>query len=327
MTPPIKLGALHDFHDYEHTGDEEFLDAVLSGLSKPEKKLPCKFFYDETGSQLFDRICELEEYYPTRTELALLNDKVHEIAEFVPPGSVLVEFGSGSSVKVRILLESVPGLDTYVPIDISREHLMTSAQALADDFKDYVVVPLCADFTKHFDPPDSMPTGTMMMGFFPGSTIGNFTPAEAVRFLGWKAEFLGSGGTLLIGVDLKKDEKILHAAYNDRAGVTAAFNLNLLTRINRELGGDFDTESFEHEAVYDPDKGCVDLYLVSTRLQAAQVDGTRFVFEQGERIHTESSYKYHMDEFQTLAHNAGFTSLKSWSDEKDLFSIHLLKVN
>ncbi len=327
MTPPIELGALNGFHDFEHSGDSEFLDAVLSGLSKPEKQLPCKFFYDETGSQLFDRICELDEYYLTRTELALLRAKAGEIAEFIPPGSVLVEFGSGSSVKVRILLEAIPGFKTYVPIDISREHLMVSARALADDFKDFTVVPMCADFTKHFDPPDSMPRGTMMMGFFPGSTIGNFTPSEAVRFLGWKAEFLGAGGTLLIGVDLKKDEKILHAAYNDSAGVTAAFNLNLLTRINRELGGDFDIGSFEHQAVYDPDKGCIDMYLLSTRLQSVHVGGTRFVFEQGERIHTESSYKYHKDEFQALARDAGFAPLKSWSDEKNLFSIHLLKVD
>lgn len=310
-------------HDLE-PALEDFRTAVIAGLSQNQKTLPCKFFYDERGSQLFDRICELDEYYPTRTEIALLDHHSDDIARLFPPGSHLVEFGSGSSIKIRILLDSLR-LAAYTAVDISREHLIKAASALSADFPDIEINAVCADYTQPFDipVPDSNPDA-LRIGFFPGSTIGNFLRSEAETFLTRAARLLAGGG-MIIGVDLKKDPAILRAAYNDRDGVTAAFNLNLLERINRELGADFDVSAFTHDAVYNDREGRVEMHLVSQRRQSVTIGESTFRFEKGETIHTENSHKYSIDEFEALARRAGFEPAACWTDAEDLFSLHYLR--
>ena len=265
------LGPLDGFHDFGDGGDG-FLEAVVAGLSQPRKTLPCKYFYDARGSRLFDAICTLKEYYPTRTETGLLHDRCGEIAALAGPGVNLVEFGSGSSTKVRIVLDALDRPAAYVPVDISRDHLLASARLLAADYPALAVIPVCADYTAHFDLPERALAGPRL-GFFPGSTIGNFTPDAAVAFLAQAAGSLGAGAGLLIGADLKKDVRILHAAYDDARGVTAAFNMNLLVRINRELGGNFDLDAFAHEARWNPADGRIEMHLVSRRRQAITVRG------------------------------------------------------
>ena len=330
MNPPFEnRQALHAFHDFEPADKDDFRTDVLAGLGRAQKQLPCKYFYDEAGSKLFDQICQLPEYYPTRTELKLLADKAAEIGDLIPEDAVFIEFGSGSSVKIRIVLDALHNPAAYVPVDISREHLEQSARTLAADYPQVAVMPVCADFTERFELPAGTPAGPLngpRVGFFPGSTIGNFDPAAALDFLTWKADLLGPGGGLLIGVDLKKDASILNAAYNDGAGVTAAFNLNLLRRINAELGGDFDLEAFAHHAFYNAAAGRIEMHLVSNKLQAVHVDGKRFSFEKGETIHTENSYKYSIAEFHNLAAQAGFQAVHTWTDADDLFSLHYLVV-
>ena len=309
----------------EPDATQEFRSAVLSGLAKPRKAIPSKFFYDAEGSRLFERICELEEYYPTRAETEILKEKAADIAALLPSGVVLLELGSGASLKVRLLLDNLDRPACYVPIDISREHLIAAAESLSRDYPTIAVSPVYADFTREFDLPPLLPPGPRL-GFFPGSTIGNFHPPEAVRLLARFAERLGSGGWLLIGVDVKKDAAILHAAYNDAAGVTAAFNLNLLARINRELGGTFDLDGFCHRAVYNAEAGRIEMYLISRRAQGAGVAGRSFRFQAGESIHTENSYKYSLAEFRQLAVAAGYRPTAVWRDASGLFSVHLLLV-
>jgi dimethylhistidine N-methyltransferase len=314
--------ALTAFYDFEPDIDD-FESAVIAGLSQPRKELPCKFFYDERGSRLFDDICALDEYYPTRTEMAVLRANRRRISELIGGACQLVEFGSGSSVKVRILLEALDGLTAYTPVDISREHLIRSAAALAADFPRLEVIAVCADYTRPFEiPRPTRAPRARRVVFFPGSTVGNFTPEVARRFLADTAALTGPGGAILLGVDLKKDPRILDRAYNDGRGVTAAFNLNLLARINRELRADFDLSSFRHVAHYNEREGRIEMHLVSVRPQTVRVNGCTFSFAKDETIHTECSYKYSVDEFQALAREAGLTPVEAWTDEKGLFSVH-----
>jgi len=316
--------SLTSFIDH-HPSPEDFRGAVVHGLSLPQKALPSKFFYDEAGSALFDEICQLEEYYPTRTEIGILRAHVDEIAALAGPRRQLVEFGSGSSVKSRILLEALEDLAAYLPIDISREHLLRSATDLAAAFPNLKVIAVCADYTRAFDlPVPRHGSEVRQLGFFPGSSIGNLTPERATEFLANAANRL-AGGSLLVGVDLKKDSRILDAAYNDSRGVTAAFNLNLLARINRELAGGFDLNAFAHQAFYSDALGRVEMHLSSMRPQSVRIDGDAFDFGENETIHTENSYKYTIDEFQSLARRAGLSPKRVWSDPDWLFSIHYLE--
>ena len=317
-------GANLDFHDLA-PGEESFRDAVLAGLARTPKQLPCKLFYDARGSELFEQICDTPEYYLTRTEIAILDARAGEIAGHIGPYCRLIELGSGASRKVRILLGALDRPAAYVPLDISRERLREAADDLAADFPDLKVVAVCADYTRPFAlPPLPGPQGKRV-GFFPGSTIGNFEPDAVVRFLANYAELLGPGGEMLIGVDLKKDPAILNRAYNDAAGLNAAFNLNLLVRINRELGGDVDLDRFAHHAFYNEAAGRVELYIKSLADQVVGVAGRRFRFAEGELIHTENSYKYAIPEFRALAARAGFRAVETWTDPAQLFSVHYLR--
>ncbi|MBT3932364.1 MAG: L-histidine N(alpha)-methyltransferase, partial [Rhodospirillaceae bacterium] len=286
----VSLGPLHDYVEYDHAADS-FLDDVLEGLALSQKKLSSKYFYDERGSKLFDAICELPEYYPTRTEMGLLQAHAAEFAELIGANASVVEFGSGSSTKIRILLDALETPAAYIPVDISREHLLESAKALAGAYPDLPVVPIAADYTQPFELPE-IAGGEARIGFFPGSTIGNFTRPAAVDFLRAAATDLGTDNGLLIGVDLRKDMSILHAAYNDAAGVTAEFNLNVLRRVNDELGGDFNLDGFTHDARWIADQGRIEMHLVSDWDQDVRIDGHSFKFAAGESIHTEDSHKY-----------------------------------
>jgi dimethylhistidine N-methyltransferase len=316
--------AAFGFHDLAPT-EESFRDAVVAGLSRKPKALPCKFFYDARGSELFERICRVPEYYLTRTEIAILERYAGDIAERVGPHCRLVELGSGASIKVRILLRALLAPAAYIPVDISREHLRHAAAQVARDFPRVPVVAVCADYTRPFPlPPLPGPPGKRV-GFFPGSTIGNFEPDGVVRFLRHCTELLGSGCEMLIGADLKKAPEVLEAAYNDRAGVNAAFNLNLLVRINRELDGDIDVDGFAHAAFYNAEAGRMELYLKSLSEQTVTVASRRFEFANGEFIHTENSYKYAIDEFASLAARAGFAVIHTWTDPGALFSVHYLR--
>lgn len=303
--------------------DPDFLDAVRQGLARTPKDIPCRFLYDQRGSQLFDQICDLPEYYPTRTEMALLADIAPDLAEVVGPEAEIIEFGAGSTTKVRLLLDALPRPRTFLPIDISAEHLQEATSRLADDYPDLGVNPLVADFTKPVNLPPLPATGRRI-GFFPGSTIGNFDPEEARAFLAVLAEELTDGG-LLIGVDLIKDRSVLRAAYDDAQGVTAAFNRNLLVRANRELGTDFDVERFVHEARFNEEQGRIEMHLVSRGRQGVSLDGHNFAFLDGETIHTENSYKYTIGGFRDLAKSAGFDPKSYWTDDKRMFSIHWLE--
>ncbi|MGO8670649.1 MAG: L-histidine N(alpha)-methyltransferase [Capsulimonadaceae bacterium] len=296
---------------------------VVAGLRARSKTLPCKYFYDARGSKLFDIICTLDEYYPTRTELAIVNDRIDDFAAVLGNGFRLVEYGSGSSTKTRILLERLSGLTAYIPVDISRSHLLQSAEKLARDYPNIPIVPVCADYTRPFDLPHG---DDRTIVYFPGSTIGNFHPWEARDFLSSIAAQCGAGGGLLIGVDLKKDPAVLHRAYNDSRGVTAAFNLNLLTRINRELDGDFLTNYFAHQAFYNKRTGRIEMHLVSTVRQTVRVGGEIFSFDEGETILTECSYKYSIDEFTDMAASAGFEPTGAWNDIDNYFSVQYLTV-
>jgi dimethylhistidine N-methyltransferase len=319
-----ELGPLHDYVEYDHASDN-FLDDVLAGLAEPQKRISSKYFYDERGSQLFNDICELPEYYPTRTEMGLLTAHASEFAPLIGAHASVVEFGSGSSTKVRVLLDALESPAAYIPVDISREHLLASSKALADSYPDLPVVPVAADYTQPFELPE-IEGEAARIGFFPGSTIGNFTRTAAEDFLRAAATDLGADNGLLIGVDLRKDEDILHAAYNDAAGVTAAFNMNLLERINRELEADFDLAAFRHDARWVADKGRIEMHLVSERDQEVRIDGAHFAFAAGETIHTEDSHKYGIDEFQELAARAGWRAFRHWTDADALFSLHYLRV-
>ncbi len=313
-----------EFHDFEpEVGG--FRDCVLDGLSRHFKEVPCRFLYDARGSMLFEAICELPEYYPTRTERAIIGESAGEIAGLMGPRCQLIEFGSGSSRKVRLLLSALAEPSAYVAIDISREALVQAANALASRFPGLAVVAVCADYMRPFDLPELPDSdGGRRLGFFPGSTIGNLDPPGAVDFLTGCRRIVGADGAMLVGVDLKKDARRLHDAYNDAQGVTAAFSLNLLTRINRELGGDFDLARFAHDASYNARLGRIEIYIRSLADQIVTVSGRRFRFAAGERIHTEDSWKYSVPEFQRLASRAGFRPLRCWTDAESLFSVHLL---
>jgi L-histidine Nalpha-methyltransferase len=317
-------GGVFAFHDLAPS-EESFRDAVLAGLGQEPKTLPCKFFYDARGSALFEQICDVPEYYLTRTEIAILEENAGAIAAYIGAHCRLIELGSGASRKVRILLAALEAPAAYVPVDISREHLREAAARLAADFPKLSVVAVCADYTRAFAlPPLPGPAGKRV-GFFPGSTIGNFEPEAVVRFLAHCAELLGPDGEMLVGVDLKKTREVLERAYNDRAGLNAAFNLNLLARINRELGGSLDLDRFEHLAFYNGEKGRMELYLKSLAEQAATIAGRHFHFAEGELIHTENSYKYAIPEFHALAAQAGFLPVHTWTDPGDLFSVHYFR--
>jgi dimethylhistidine N-methyltransferase len=317
-------GGVFVFHDLAPSEDN-FRDAVLAGLAQEPKTLPCKFFYDVRGSALFEQICDVPEYYLTRTEIGILEDYAGAIAARLGPHCRLVELGSGASRKVRILLGALEMPAAYVPVDISREYLREAAARLAADFPKLSVVAVCADYTRPFPlPPLPGPAGKRV-GFFPGSTIGNFEPAAVVRFLAHCAELLGPEGEMLIGVDLKKDRAILERAYNDRAGLNAAFNLNLLERVNRELDGDIDIARFEHLAFYSEAEGRMELFLKSLADQTVTIAGRHFDFAEGERIHTENSYKYAISEFHALAERAGFRAIHTWTDQSQLFSVHYFR--
>jgi dimethylhistidine N-methyltransferase len=305
--------------------EDDFATAVLDGLSRSAKSLPCRFFYDARGSELFEEITQLPEYYPTRTETAILEAHAAEMTEPVPSGGVLVELGSGSSLKTEILLRHLPRLGAYVSIDVSESALADASARLAARFPTLDMRPIVGDFSRAVTFPVDL-AYRPKTGFFPGSTIGNLTPAEAVQLLGALRVSLAPGGRLIVGADLKKDARLLHLAYNDARGVTAAFNLNLLARINRELAGTFDLDAFRHEAVYNPREGRIEMYLRSTRRQAVGVLRRRFSFAAGERIHTENSYKYTVGEVQVLARAAGWQPERVWTDRDALFSVHELLV-
>lgn len=311
------------FFDYRPTPADVRAE-VLDGLGRAQKRLPPKLFYDQQGSRLFDAITELPEYYPTRTEIAILREHGEAMADLIGRDNVLVELGSGSSLKIQILLAALQPR-VYVPVDISREHLLESAQALSARFPDLAIRAACADYSAAFQLPLEA-DWTDLAAFFPGSSIGNFDPDEACLLLDRVARLLGPGGRLLIGVDRPKEPEILDAAYDDAQGVTAAFNLNLLTRINRELAGDFDLDAFAHRAFFDPVESRVEMHLVSLRDQEVSVAGECFAFQTGETIHTESSYKYDDATFHRLAVAAGFTPERVWTDARGLFSVHGLRV-
>jgi L-histidine Nalpha-methyltransferase len=298
---------------------------VLAGLSQPEKRLPCKYFYDEEGSALFDRITELDAYYPTRTELAILQAHASEMAEAIGPRAALIEFGSGSSVKTRLLLDALPDLAAYVPVDISEEHLLATAEALRTAYPDLPILPLPADYTETLTLPD-LPEHRRRVVYFPGSTIGNFERDYAEAFLERAARLAGRGGGLLIGVDLVKDPAVLERAYDDEEGVTAAFNRNLLERINRELGADFPAETFEHRAVWNEEEERIEMYLVSTAGREVEVAGRTFRFTPGETIHTEHSHKYTPEGFVEMARHAGFEPDRQWLDPQQYFAVFSLRV-
>jgi dimethylhistidine N-methyltransferase len=296
---------------------------VLAALSESRKTLPCKLFYDERGSHLFEKICDLPEYYPTRTELRIMRDQVDEMADEIGPRPLIVEYGSGSSLKTRLLLDHLPDAAGYVPIDISLAHLMRAARALAGCYPDLRIQPIRADYTRPFQLP-SFPgeQAARVVAYFPGSTIGNFEPAQALKFLKSVYATCGRRSGLLIGVDLKKDPAALHAAYNDAAGVTAAFNLNLLRRINRDIGSDFKLEAFAHYAYYNPALGRVEMHLVSRQSQTVNLaDGVAARFEEGESIHTESCHKYTLQTFGALAAEAGYRRTAVWTDPQRWFSV------
>lgn len=306
-------------------GSDAFRNDILAGLRKAPKQLPCKYFYDERGSALFDQICELDEYYLTRTELAIMQQYADEMGQQIGPGVILVEFGSGSSLKTRILLEHLIDPVAYVPVDISREHLHRTARGLARDYPHLEILPVCGDFTKPLELPAAAREPTHAAVYFPGSTIGNFTPQGALMLLKQIGQMCGQGGGLLIGIDLQKDPQVIEAAYNDGQGITDQFNLNLLHRINRTLGADFDLDRFAHRAIYNAEQGRMEIYIESRSQQSVQVDGEKFQFEPGERILTEYSHKYTVPGFAQLAAQAGLALHRHWTDPQAYFGVlHLV---
>ena len=302
---------------------DSFADSLMAGLAKSPKEMGCKYFYDEAGSRLFDQICELPEYYQTRTETALLSRHAPEIAALMGPGMEIVEFGAGSLRKVRILLDAAQDLRAYTPLDISGGYLGEVVRALAAEYPALTLRPLVGDFTLPLSIP-GLPGNPRRAGFFPGSTIGNFKPDAAMALLRRMRGVLNGGG-LLIGVDLVKDPVRLHAAYNDAGGVTAQFNKNLLARANRELSADFDLDAFAHYAPYNAYATRIEMYLVSLKRQSVQLSGRTMEFATGEAVHTEDSHKYSIESFREIAARAGFLPRAVWTDENRLFSIHWLE--
>jgi len=306
---------------FEDLPETHFLDDVLAGLSRPQKALAPKYFYDARGSALFEAICRLPEYYPTRAELALTRAHLDDIARFAGRGCELIEFGSGASVKTRLLIRRLQPAH-YVAIDISQAALQRAVARLAREFPRLQITAVVGDFSRPIDLPRAL---GRRVAYFPGSTIGNLLPQEAEGFLHMTRGLVGRGGAMLVGVDCKKDANVLHAAYNDARGVTAAFNRNLLARMNAELGANFDLRRFRHYAFYNASRGRVEMHLVSLLRQRVAIGRHRFDFDAGETIHTENSHKYSVEEFQAFARDAGFTPRKVWRDRRALFALHGLR--
>lgn len=303
----------------------EFQAEILTGLLNEHKNLPCKYFYDQRGSQLFDEICEVPEYYLTRTELSIMELYAPEMAAQLGPDVMLVEYGSGSSTKTRLLLDHLETPAAYVPVDISREHLQQTADVLSHLYPQIEMLPVCADFTQEFQLPTSTRTPSHAAVYFPGSTIGNFRPSGVKQLLGLIWPLCGKDGGLLIGIDLKKDKEIIEAAYNDSQGVTAEFNLNLLHRINRELHANFNIDAFKHRAEYNPSLGRVEIGLKSTTDQEVLIGGKTISIAADEVIHTEYSYKFDIQEFAQLAAKTGLSLHKYWTDDRNYFAVlHLV---
>ncbi len=312
------------FANMSSTPASPIAEEVLAGFSRSPKEIHCKFFYDPEGSRLFEQICELEEYYPTRTELAIMRRHAPSMARLLGPRVTLIEYGSGAGLKTPLLLEALEQPVAYVPIDISDGPLRASAARLAARFPSLEVLPLCLDYTSSVELPGIQEAPLRQVVYFPGSTIGNFPPEAAIPFLRNIGELCGPGGALLIGVDLEKDPDVLHRAYNDARGVTAAFNLNLLARFNRELAAGFDIDSFRHQAIYNTADKRIEMYLVSERRQSVTIAGTRVEFDAGEKILTEYSYKYSRERFHQLAATAGWSVEQVWTDDRELFSVQYL---
>lgn len=304
--------------------DARLLTDVIEGLSKDQKTLPSKYFYDERGSELFELICELEEYYPTDAEVEIMEKNIEEIAELLGEKVQLIELGSGSSMKTRLLLVHLNKLAGYVPVDISEEFLLTVSEKLRSEYPDLNIDPVAADYTSTFKIPANSDAEKKVI-YFPGSTIGNFIRSDVKSFLKTVSSMIGSGDGMLIGVDNKKDSQILERAYNDEKGITGEFNLNVLMRLNRELEADFDMEYFEHNALYNAGKGRVEMHLVSKKEQEVRVGGHLFSFRKGETIHTENSYKYTADEFSDLASDY-FNLEHTWTDRRNYFNVHYLSL-
>ncbi|MET1253976.1 L-histidine N(alpha)-methyltransferase [Aliikangiella maris] len=302
-----------------------FIDDVIEGLSTTPKKLPCKYFYDEYGSQLFEKICDVKEYYITRTELQLLDEIKFELSSLIGPEAVIIEPGAGAGIKIQNLLNALKSPSTYVPIDISADFLFYSTQKIKNKFPKVKILPIQGDFTDAIHWQGGAEQSNRIV-FFPGSTIGNFTPPQAENFLRNQIKLVGHEGAILIGVDLVKPVERLEAAYNDSEGVTAAFNKNLLTRINNELGGNFDLDAFSHTAYFNASQSRIEMHLVSQKAQSVKINQQQFSFTKGEKIHTENSYKYSVERFTRLAEKAGLTCKKHWIDQEGLFSIYYLTV-
>lgn len=297
---------------------------VVKGLKKTPKEMHPKYFYDEKGSQLFDKICELPEYYPTRTEQAIMADNIDGIIDRIGDNALLVEYGSGSSLKTRTLLNNLPHLAGYVPIDIAKEHLLNSVRDLATRYPFLRVLPVVADYESDFTIPMPYQPVGHVVAYFPGSTIGNFHPNHAIDFLRSIRAACGPESHLLIGVDLQKSPQVLQAAYDDSAGVTAAFNLNILAHLNRELGANFDLDQFAHEAIYNKKHNRIEMHLISQTEQTVWLSGEAIQFAAGEIIWTESSYKYTLISFAFIAAQAGYEVTEVWTDPQDYFSVQYL---
>lgn len=311
-----------EFHDLK-PAVADFRSEVLAGLRASPRRIAPKFFYDAEGSRLFDRITQLEAYYPTRTEIGLLRAHGEEIAALVGRGSALIELGSGSDLKIRAVLDALAPAE-YLPLDISGDHLHRAAEGIARDYPAIAVRATCVDYTRPFELPSTAP-GRHRLAFYPGSSIGNFEPGQVMELLDWIGHLVGPGGRLLVGVDLKKDEAVLNAAYNDPEGVTAAFNRNLLVRMARELDARIEMDAFVHRAFYNAGPGRIEMHLEATRPTCIELDGEAFAFDPGQRIHTESSYKYEVDGFVALAALSGFASERVWCDDQGRFSVHCLR--
>ncbi len=296
---------------------------IVAGLNLPQKMISPKYFYDERGSRLFEQICELPEYYLTRTELGIMRENISEMVKEIGPHVSVIEFGSGSGLKTRILLENLVEPFVYVPVDISMEHLLETSAALKDDFPGLEILPVAADFTRPFPLPQPANMPERNLVYFPGSTIGNFEPEAAIELLRVMYQEAGAGGALLIGVDLKKDRQMIESAYNDSAGVTAEFNLNVLRRLNREYGSDFDLDGFRHTAIYNESSGRIEMCLVSQCDQDVTLGEHRFSFTEGEKIITEYCHKFSLEGFRELAQVAGFRHVNTWLDANQWFSIQL----
>jgi dimethylhistidine N-methyltransferase len=304
----------------------DFLNEVIKGLSSGPRTLPCKFFYDERGAQLFQKICELPEYYITRTELEILRIRGAEIASELGSQIELIGLGTGAGTKTRILLEELNEPAVYIPIDISKKQLQRSTARFHEIFPRLEILPVCADYLEHFELPLPRRPSSRSVVYFPGSTIGNFEPNAATAFLRRLVDLCGPDGGLLIGVDLQKDRHVIEAAYNDSQGVTAEFNLNLLARANRELDADFDLRRWSHRAIYNPIQGRIEMYLISETDQSVRIEDRQFHFHAAEKILTEYSYKHTPEGFAALAHNAGFEFQKMWTDDARLFGVFYFTV-